>query len=440
MSKIVKLQGKIFGINLNWFEFDSKKDLEAQAKLLKSNYGCSYTRTVVNADGFKVKKSLTCLTDKNLSSYYSLAAIVANQLQSGIFITDKLNIQNNTDIVSKQYWVCIFQNKEVIANIEIQSKQRNIKLTGDQLLREEDLQGLIDSYTKEYNVSIYADLIDEKSLNIPEIKPRVLETLVDGRIQSKYIIRKLHSHNQQYTITGVIILVLAITWVSYNCIDTSKKVKTRSKNPNHITNNIHKKTQEAVVLENIQSNSASLVLNSINRLLSHLPVMIAGWKIDNLTYIDGIVQIQYIKQIGNIFDARVKATEYIKQYAFIDSSMKFSKNDEVMQLSFKLNRIEMPLLKSLSEKDIKNDINTNQEIKTIAEIQNNFLNYRLEKIKILTRDYSSQQLSINNIRPIDFKRLISVSNKNGNLVVNALQGKFDNNFVSSWSFKGGIYE
>ena len=434
MSSIVKIQDKIFGINLNWFEFDSKKSLEVQAKLLKCIYGYSYTRAVVSHDGIKVKQSLTCLTDKSLSSYYSLAAIVANQLKSGIFITDKLNVQNNNDIVSKQYWVCIFQNREVIANIEIQSKQRNIKINGDQLLREEDLQGLIDSYTKEYKVSIYADLIDEQSLSIPSLKPRLLDKLVDGRIPSKYIIRKLHSHNQQYLIAGVVILGLGIAWASYNKIDTPTIIKPV------VHQQPKKDNQEAIILKNIQSNSASLILNSINRLLSDLPVMIAGWKIDNLTYVDGTVQIQYIRELGSIVDAKVKASEYIKKYAFIDSSIKFSKNDEVIQLSFKLNRIGMPLLKSLSERDIKDNINTNQAIETIAEIQNSFLNYRLDQMTIINHDYSSQQLSINNIQVMDFERLISVSNKNGNLVVKSLQGKFNNNFVSSWSFKGAIYE
>ena len=434
MTSIVKIKDKIFGINLNWFEFDSKKSLEAQAKLLKCSYGYSYTRAVVNSDGSKAKKSLTCLTDKSLSSYYSLAAVVANELKSGIFITDKLNIQNNDDIVSKQYWVCIFQNKEVIANIEIQSKQRNIKINGDQLLKEEDIKGLIDSYTQEYKVSIYADLIDEQSLNIPSLKPRVLDKLVDGRIPSKYIIRKLHSHNQQYVIAGVVILVIGLAWAFYNNIDTPKTVKPV------VHQQPKKANQEAIILKNIKANSASLILNSINRLLSDLPVMIAGWRIDNLTYVDGTVQIQYIRELGSIVDAKVKASEYIKKYAFNDSNITFSKNDEVMQLSFKLNLIEMPLLQSLSEKDIKDNISMNQAIETIAEIQNNFLNYHLDQIAIINDDYSSQQLSINNIQTIDFERLISVSNKNGNLVVKSLQGKFNNNFVSSWSFNGAIYE
>jgi len=288
MPSIAKIKDKIFGINLNWFEFDSKKSLEAQAKLLKFKYGYSYTRAVINPDGLKVKKSLTCLTSKSLSSYYSLAAVVANELKSGMFITDKLNIQNNNDILSKQYWVCIFQNREVIANIEIQSKQRNIKLNGDQLLKEEDLKGLIHLYTQEYKVSIYADLIDEKNLNIPNLKPRLLDKLVDGRIPSKYIIRKLHSHNQQYLIAGVIILVMGIAWASYNKIDTPPTVKPV------VHEQPKKVNQEALILKNIQDNSASLILNSINKLLSDVPVMIAGWKIGNLTYIDGTVQIQYL--------------------------------------------------------------------------------------------------------------------------------------------------
>ncbi len=63
MSTKVKIQDKIFSINLNWFEFDSKKSLEEQYQLLKSSYDCSYTRAVVNSDGIKVKQSLKCLTD-----------------------------------------------------------------------------------------------------------------------------------------------------------------------------------------------------------------------------------------------------------------------------------------------------------------------------------------------------------------------------------------
>jgi hypothetical protein len=258
--------------------------------------------------------------------------------------------------------------------------------------------------------------------------------LVDGRIPSKYIIRKLHSHNQQYIIAGVVLLVIGIAWGSYNKVDAPKSIKPV------VHQQPKKDNQEAIILKNIQANSASLILNSINRLLSDLPVMIAGWRIDNLTYVDGTVQIQYFRELGNIVDAKVKAIEYMKQYAFIDSNIKFSKNDEVMQLSFNLNRIAMPLLQSVREQDIKANINMNQAIETIADIQNNFLSYRLDQMAIINHDYSSQQLSINNIQAIDFERLISVSNKNGNLVVKSLQGKFNNNFVSSWSFKGAIYE
>ena len=294
----------------------------------------------------------------------------------------------------------------------------------------------IDSYTQEYKVSIYADLIDDQSLNIPSLKPRLLDKLVDGRIPSKYIIRKLHSHNQQYVIASVVILVIGVAWISYNQIDRHKKIVKPVVHHKHFK----EATSEATILKKIQVNSASLILNSINRLLSDVPVMIAGWRIDNLSYFDGIVQIQYLRELGSMKYAQVQAIQYIKKYAFIDSSIKFYKNDEVMQLSFKLNHIKMPLLESLTEKDIKDNINTSQAIDTIAAIQNNFLNYRLDQIVIINHDYSSQQLSINNIQAIDFERLISVSNKNGNLVVNSLQGKFNNNFVSSWSLKGDIYE
>ena len=56
MAKIVKLQGKLFVINLTWYDFNSVKELEKKANFLKLNYGLSFTRHITNDKGFKVKK------------------------------------------------------------------------------------------------------------------------------------------------------------------------------------------------------------------------------------------------------------------------------------------------------------------------------------------------------------------------------------------------
>ncbi|WP_150467623.1 type 4b pilus protein PilO2 [Francisella sp. SYW-9] len=438
MAKIVKLQGKLFVINLTWYDFNSVKELEKKANFLKLNYGLSFTRHLTNDKGFKVKKTLACLTDKTESSCYSLAALVANKLQSGIFITDKLIMENNSDIAYKQYWICIFNNREVLSNISITTEKVQLQFNGDQIVKQEELELLIKSYTKTNNTSIFVDLIDEQSLNIPNVKIRLLEELVSNKVSHKYLIKKLHNHYAKYALVGGLILILAISGVVFSYHNHSHKKATIKK----VVKVKPKVSAETVVLKDIQTNNAGLILNSINHLLHSLPVMIAGWKIQSITYSSAypnLVEIQYKKELGNIINAKAKASDFIEKYNFQNPSIQFSKNDEIMQLTFNLDE-DNSKFKALTQRDIKSSINTSQAIETIAAIQSNFFNYRLSDLKAVNAKYSKQVINISNIDAPTLQRLISVVKNDENLVVSSLIGKFGNSFTSSWIFKGAIYE
>ena len=439
MSKasIIKLQGKLFAINLTWYEFNSFKELKQTTKLLKTNHGISFSTTVQNQDGFKEKKLLVGLSFKKLSKCYSLSSIVANKLKSGIFITDKLNFSEQEDISNKLYWVCIFQNNQVIANINLLD---NISISGDELLSDAQVEKLINTYTKDYKVSIFVDLIDQSSLKISNTQIKSLNKIVSARIPNKYLIRKIHNNYNTYILVSMILGLSLITIIGYY-----QKAALNDKLQQQKIIELQKpqQTPEELIFKDIQINSASIILNSLDKLLKEIPVVIAGWDIQSISYTSNDpdnIQILYQRSDGmDIANAHLKAQELITKYNFDNASILFSNNHTVMQLKIKFPKIFIDSITSLNAKQIAKDINNKNTLKTIASIQQVFLNYRLGTIKPIYDKYSSQIITISNIDSLVFKALTELSNKHNNLVVSSIFGQFDSDFNCNWEFNGSIY-
>lgn len=195
-------------------------------------------------------------------------------------------------------------------------------------------------------------------------------------------------------------------------------------------------TPEQLILKDIHINSASIILNSLDKLLKEIPVVIAGWDIQSISYTSNDsdnIQILYQRNDGmDIANAHLKAQELITKYNFDNANILFSNNHTVMQLKIKFPKVS---IHSLNIKDINNE-NT---LKTIASIQQQFLNYRLGTIKPIYDKYSSQIITISNIDSLVFKALTELSNKHNNLVVNSIFGQFDSDFNCNWEFNGSIY-
>ena len=111
-----------------------------------------------------------------------------------------------------------------------------------------------------------------------------------------------------------------------------------------------------------------------------------------------------------------------------------------MQLDIGLNKVFLPLISDLKKEQIKQEININNGIATIASIQNHYLNYRLGNLRPFKSRYSKQAISISNINFLILQTITAVANKHNNLVISSIIGKFDNDFNLSFDFKGSIYE
>ena len=442
-GKIVKHQGKLFGINLSWYEFDKSKHTDQIAKLLKLNYGVSFHTNTINEDGFKKKRYLVGLANKELSACYCLASIVANKFKSGIFITDKLVVSDQENLTHKLYWVCIFQNKEVISKVEINSKSRDINISGDELLNESQLKQLIELYTLNHKVSIFTDLADAESLNLKNSREYSIDQIISSRLSSKFLIRKLHSNKKIYLALTIGVCLLGLFVFGFHYYDKSQvkqvqhKPKANIKKPKPIT-------EEELVLKDIKANSVSTVLNSLITQFSHIPMVIAGWSIQNIAYTainPKNIQILYKKSPGmDIVTSKMQVKDFVSKYKLQNVSVSFSNNDTVMQLNIEFQKESLPIINNFTKEEVAKVINMDNAIDAISAIQKNFLNYRLGQIQKGYGKYSKQNITISNINLLMFYDLTELANRHRNFVVNSIIGKFDSNFNISWSFKGDIYE
>lgn len=438
-SKIVKHQGKLFGINLSWYEFDKPKQIDQIAKLLKLNYGVSFHTNTVNEDGFKQKKYLVGLANKELSACYCLASIVANKFKSGIFITDKLVVSDQEDLTNKLYWVCIFQNKEVISKVEISNKSRDINISGDELLNESQLKQLIELYTLNHKVSIFTDLADAESLNLKNSSEHSIDEIISSRLSSKFLIRKLHSNQKRYLALTIGVCLLVLFGFHYYDQPQVKQVQHKPK--------AHTKSQpnpEELVLKDIKANSVSTVLNSLITQLSHTPMVIAGWSIQSIAYTainPTNIQILYKKNPGmDIATAKIQVKDFVSKYKLQNVSISFDNNDTVMQLNIEFHKESLPIINNFIKAEVAKFISMDNAIDAVSAIQKNFLNYRLGQIKQGYGKYSKQDITISNINLLMFYGLAELASRHRDFVVSSIIGKFDANFNISWSFKGDIYE
>jgi len=446
MSKActVKLQSKLFAVNLTWYEFTKAQDIKMASRLLKTNYGISFHSTIKNQDGFKEKKVIVGLGDKKFSACYSLAAVIADKYKDGIFITDKLIFTDNNDISTKLYWVCVFQNKEPIVKIELQDNKKNISISGDTLLTSSALTKFIDIYSQRYPTSIFTDLNDS-SINIPDSIAILLDDAVSSRIASRFLIRRINRNHMPYLVGGSLCLLGLVAAFFYNqySLQQQELLKEAHKRQT-ITQKKAQPTSEELVLKDIQTNSASIILNSLITFLKNTPVVIAGWSIQSIGYTaNHSKQVQLLYKINDgmdIANAQSKAQDFISQYDLKDASISFQKNDQIMQLDIGLEKVSLPLIRDLTQDKVKRHINMSNGINTIASIQHNFLNYRLGTVKPFNGKYSKQDISIATIDALIFQTVTEIANKHSNLVVSSIIGKFDNNFNISWEFNGSIYE
>ena len=285
----------------------------------------------------------------------------------------------------------------------------------------------------------------DSSINIIDSIATSLDDAVSSRIASKFLIRRINRNHIPYFIGGSLCVLSLVLGFFYHQHSVQEEKLLKEAHQQQVIRQTKKKpTSEELVLQDIQNNSASTILNSLISFFKETPVVIAGWSIQSIGYTaNNSKQVQLLYQINDgmdIANAQSKAKYFISKYKLKNASISFQKNNQIMQLDIDLKKASLPLISDLSQDKIKQQINMSNSINTIASIQHNFLNYRLGTVKPFNGQYSKQDISIANIDALTFQAVTEVANKHSNLVVNSIIGKFDSNFNISWEFRGNIYE
>ncbi|WP_071514982.1 type 4b pilus protein PilO2 [Francisella sp. TX07-6608] len=439
-AQLVKLQGKLFAINLTWFELNSKKQLQHTTKLLKANYGVLSSSTIIDQDKLKQKKILVGLATKQLSACYSLASVIANKLKDGIFITDKISIANQQD---QLYWLCIFKDKQPLAKVVLKDNTKTISVDGDQFLNLAQVKHLLDVYTKQYHTSIFIDLNNQHNLNIDSATDIVLDEILQSKLSSKYLIQKINRDYRIFILLSIIVIIgtTAIFFYKQHQQAIHKQLLAKQQQLIAFQKKAQPTTQEQIY-KDIQINHLGMVLNSFNQFLTQLPVVIAGWNIHSVSYNSAepdLLELIYQANFGmNILTAKNEATKLIALYPHQQASIEFSNNNQTMLIRLAFAKQDSQIDK-LELNDLNQAISTEQGIATIADVQANFLEYNLGKIIAIDEKYSKQEISFNNINSLIFENLKALAQRHSNLIANVITITFDNNFNLGWSIKGNIY-
>lgn len=492
----LKIDNKLFAVHMTWLEITAsnnrqiKREIQQSARLLNKSYGVVLNKksknikktengkTQYTQQGNQSKSTILGLTDKNHNAYYALAPIVANKLKDGIFITDKIIGHKNTQDGEKLYWLCVFSNKELLVNINlnVMNELMPLNISGDELLNVLELKTFLNSYLTQYHAKIMIDMPQEEAdkLGLSDYQVVSIESIVQSRIASKFIVKRQVNNNYFVRLFVIIAMLSIIGFFAYEAFLSNKdnELPVANTKPVEVKTVKAEPVAEEKILLDLKQHNLYRVLSQIKAALKQLPVSLAGWVIQDINY-SGVnpkrLQVTYKLQSGaDIYFAKEVAQRLIFSQPKIEdgenkknkksttsfssfsssSSLSFYANDQMMCLMIPLPEIDskynqnskgLVSVDDLTVNDIKNFLNENQRVNTIAKIQRHFLNYRLGQLKPLPQDHSKQEITIANIDSLSFKTIQAISQSSFDLVAESIIGKFQPDFTINFEIRGNIY-
>jgi len=424
LTSSLKLENHNYIVNMTLAKCADSKELRQTATIVNSNYG------------IKLSDTSFAFCERRFVGLTSLAMVVADSLQNGIFITDKLAINNKSD---QSIWVCIFKDGKPLVNVSLEDGLHLISINGDQLLSKDELLNILPLYIQKYNPPLFSDLafaIDDPSLLYNEVVD--IKTLLKSKRNSHFKVKKIHSKNKQALAVTAIVLVSLVGYLSYSNLTQQLHKSTSTKK-----NIVPKISSEQKVLKLIQKNNLDGLLKSLNIITNELPIVIAGWTLHSLNYssVDSnYITVVYDANNGqNIIDAKAEAISFLKRVSnYQDYSVTFDNNFQAMQIKIKLPTIENSNMQDLKESAIKALITSQAQVQTIADFQSNFFDYRLGNTQAIVGSYSKHDISISNINNLEFETFKSLATSHINLAITSIKALYSNG-VPTWSFKGEIY-
>jgi hypothetical protein len=433
----LKLENHKYVVNMTLAQCADSKELRQTAITVNSDFG------------IKLSDTNFAFCERRFVGFSSLAMIIANSLQNGIFITDKLGINNKND---QTIWLCIFKDGKPLVNISLEDNSHQIVINGDQLLSKDELLNILPLYIDKYKPQVFTDLafaIDDSILSNNELVE--IKSLLQSKRNSSFQVKRIHNKNQQTLVIVAVVLFSLVGYFSYNYYTTQpatdklhNSVKTQNKNKT-----IPKISADEQVLKLIQKYNLDGVLKSIDIITNELPIVIAGWTLQDLTYnnLDSnyIIAIYNANNGQNIIDAKASAIKFLNQVSADQShDIKFINNSQTMQIKIKFPPTALTptpkinITNNLQESTVNALITPQAQVQTIADLQSNFFNYRLGVVQNIAGSYSKQDISILNINTLELETFRNVAARNINLAITSITALYSNG-VPTWSFKGEIY-
>jgi hypothetical protein len=348
-----------------------------------------------------------------------------------------------------------------------------LNISGDELLNVLELTTFLHSYLSQYHAKIMIDMPQDEAdkLGLSYYQMVSIESIVQSRIASKFIIKRQVNNNHLVRLFVIIAMLSIIGFFAYDAFLSNKdnELPVANTKPVEVKTVKAEPVAEEKILLDLKQHNLYRVLSQIKAALKQLPVSLAGWVIQDINY-SGVnpkrLQVTYKLQSGaDIYFAKEVAQKIIFNQANIEgednkkskkgatlfyssSSLSFYANDQMMRLMIPLPEIESKDNKNskglisvddLTVNDIKNSLNENQRVNTIAKLQRHFLSYRLGQLKPLVQDYSKQEITIANIDALSFKTIQAIAQSSFDLVAESIIGKFKPDFTINFEIRGNIY-
>ncbi|WP_119342669.1 type 4b pilus protein PilO2 [Facilibium subflavum] len=269
----------------------------------------------------------------------SLSALFAHKYDNVIFITDKLEKENQSS--KKQYWLCVIEDSQIVnfgtllaqragANDQLSSTNKadneyDINYSGDQLLTQKALLALaphlcnkVQSNQKSFTVNIDTDSqeIRDAFKNKLEVQNNTLTDEIKSLAQynKKARLTTYHARRMRKLIIGVAVGAVVLAGYHYLTQPPPKKhinyALIKAKLEKQHQQQAKKDHQAFIQWE--KKHEAYFLMQKVQCMLHQLPLLESGWLLDNYHYMDShsiqALQLSYHRLFYGKLSDIIKAT------------------------------------------------------------------------------------------------------------------------------------
>ncbi|GGF92716.1 MULTISPECIES: type 4b pilus protein PilO2 [Cysteiniphilum] len=448
-----------YAFGLTWIATASKKEFYRDNLGQTGFYQGSSKRTAITHSKENISK-------------ISVAAILADQFENLLLITDKLDFKDKNG--KPLYWLCMIERGAVVisgtllshqeatdallANGSIaQESQMDINISGDEILSHDALSAAlpylghrIKGSTKSYTVCL--DIEDESLINlcglidVAEIQVLNLFDLLSQEHPTwrRYSIVVIKKPKLKYVVIAAIIVVSAL-WYGYSYykdhLDQTarERVLQQQQLERQRIQAENLKRQHDLFIKNIQSKNAFYVLSNFLNAVNRMPYYNHGWQMSGVQF-DAEQTSELVVTYQRMHYANMKDLILLKD-TISATQMELAKNTDSAALTVKFDYLSQKRAYNITLTDFKDKKGRfNALASLISALQDSHLVYALDKTVSDNTGNHIQMLSVSGEGITAFRQLIEATANNAYLTIKAFTVVFDHGQIRKWQFKGSMYE